>query len=565
MMNVVATEVGTPVHSGIRTAPAKSGRLIWACIIVCLFAGLLALWHYFDHSIPAPDDSSYILGSFQYADLLRHPKFWSPHWLHSMLTVNQVYPPTAMVFNGALRLLFGFGNWVNVLSVVLFDALLTATVYGTTRLLTGNGRAALLAAVLINLYPQISCMNHGFALDAPLMAMIAAGTFILFWWRESPSWSRTLICGLVLGLACLTKQIAAAYLIGPGLYCLVDSIRSDVRERRWLKSRRLIAAATLTFLCGLPWTLTNLEHIRFLAQDNQAVMGPIMVWQVFPRDLVFYARSFPDIMSPLLLAAFAVALLLAGKTVHRQLLPLSLSAVGGVLAISTLTWALPSFRYDAPVLIATAAYTGFLMSRLLDRWLPAVIVCTVIALATIQFVSFNFAPYPISQPRFVSHISEMLGVKLVETVGLTERDRREAQILHSTPAPPEDWGQEWAIRTIDRFEGRKPVYLNILPDYVQLNGNTFELLGRMLGSPVRPTTSRRWTVIGDCVKFSPEVAMYYQWYLLKSGYQGNILRDDESEKSYSQLIDFVEHGGKFKLIDSHKLPDGSTMFLYRQK
>ena len=121
------------------------------------------------------------------------------------------------------------------------------------------------------------------------------------------------------------------------------------------------------------------------------------------------------------------------------------------------------------------------------------------------------------------------------------------------------------LRTIDRFEGGKPVYLNILPDYVQLNGNTFELLGRMLGSPVMPTTSRRWTVMGDVVTFDPKVALYYQWYLLKSGYQGNLLRDGNSEKSYAQLIEFVEHSDKFHLVGSHNLPDGSTMSLYRQQ
>jgi hypothetical protein len=59
--------------------------------------------------------------------------------------------------------------------------------------------------------------------------------------------------------------------------------------------------------------------------------------------------------------------------------------------------------------------------------------------------------------------------------------------------------------------------------------------------------------------------MYYHWYLLKTGPQGNLLRDDTSERNYARLIDFVMHSGKFKAVDSHKLPDGSTMWLYRQR
>jgi hypothetical protein len=71
--------------------------------------------------------------------------------------------------------------------------------------------------------------------------------------------------------------------------------------------------------------------------------------------------------------------------------------------------------------------------------------------------------------------------------------------------------------------------------------------------------------MGDRVSFDPQTAMYFQWYLLKSGGQGNLLRDEESERNYARLIHFVEQSGRFDLIATHPLPDGSTMFLYRQK
>lgn len=233
--------------------------------------------------------------------------------------------------------------------------------------------------------------------------------------------------------------------------------------------------------------------------------------------------------------------------------------------ISTLTWAFPSLRYVAPALVATAIYSGFGLAKILERRAASVVAWGVLAAAFMQFVSFNFAPYPISQPSFVPRVSETLGVALVERFGLSERDQRGSVVRHSHPRPAEDWGQEWALRTIDRLEGGKPVWLNILPDYVQLNGNTFELVARMIGSPVRPTTSRRWTVMGDRVNFDPRTAMYFQWYLLKSGGQGNLLRDEESKRNYASLIDFVKESGRFNLVATHPLPDGSTMFLYRQK
>ncbi len=549
-------------------APDKvrlSGEWLWVGLVVGLFAGSIGLWHWFDHKWPAPDDSSFILASFQYADLLGHPKFWKLDWWYSMLTVNRAYPPTVMIFNGMLRLLFGGGNWVNALSVASFSCVFTATIYGVTRLVSRDPRAGLFAALLVNLYPQTSCMSHGFALDFPLVSMISFGLFSLLWWRSAPGWGRALICGLSMGAACLTKQIAAVYLIGPGVFCLVEAIRQDMRARRWNLSRQLAGAAAVTALVGLPWLLTNLSFIRNWAHDNASHMGPISLWEVFPRDIAWYAESLPSIMSPVLFAAFLLALPIVGKSGHRLLAPIGLSAVGGVILVSTLTWAFPSLRYVAPAMIAMAVYTGFAMSRLLDQRLKAMAVWAVIFLGAVQYFSFNFAPYPFSKPAFLSQAAEKLGVNVVEKWGLTQRDQRGFEIQHSNPQPPADWGQEWALRTIDAVEGRKPVYLNILPDYVQLNGNTFELVARTLGSPVRPTTSRRWTIMGDCVKFDPATALYFQWYLLKSGHQGNLLRDDESEKNYAKLVDFVEHAGKFTLIGTHELPDGSTISLYRPR
>lgn len=574
IMNSIKIEPAVSVQSSAPQTVRE--RHIGAIAVTLVFAGLLCLWHSFDHTLPLPDDASYLLGSFKYSDLLSHPKFWRADWWYSMLTVNRVYPPTVMFFNGVLKMIFGSAFWVNVLSVVVFNVIMTATVYGTTWILTNKKRAAILAAVVVNLYPQTAYMQHGFALDQPLLSMISFGIFALVWWRSAPSWARSLVCGTVLGLVCLTKQIAAAYLIVPGLYCLLEAIVFDVRARRFGRSVQLFGVAAVAASIGLPWLVTNVPYIRFLAQDNEANMGKLPLSVVLPQNIVWYAKSLPSIMSPLLFASFLFSCFLVDKRTHKQLLPAGLSALGGVFLMCVLTFVFPSLRYVAPALIATSIYTGCALSRLLDGKgsrkaegtfgaapMQTIAVSLLLLLSFAQFVSFNYAPYPIFSPA-IKQISEKMGVELFEQFGLTERDRRVLRIVHTTPHN-EDWAQQWVISTIDRVENRKEVWLNIVPDWVQLNGNTFEFLTRIVNSPVRPTTCRRWTVMGDRVTFDEKTAMYCQWYLLKSGKQGNLLRDDESQKNYDKLIDFVEHSGKYELVDSHPLPDSSTMFLYRQK
>ena len=61
-----------------------------------------------------------------------------------------------------------------------------------------------------------------------------------------------------------------------------------------------------------------------------------------------------------------------------------------------------------------------------------------------------------------------------------------------------------------------------------------------------------------------ERALWYQWYLLKTGAQGNQLADADSEKAYRQLTDFVTNSGRFHLVAQRPVPDGSTIALYRQ-
>ena len=118
---------------------------------------------------------------------------------------------------------------------------------------------------------------------------------------------------------------------------------------------------------------------------------------------------------------------------------------------------------------------------------------------------------------------------------------------------------------IDKLDHGIPVWLNILPNVPQFNPHTFELLARHQGMAVRPTSSRTWTVMGDQVSFTPDTALYYQWYLIKTGAQGYQFKDKDSGTSYEDLKDFVRKSGHFTPITTQLLPDGSTLLLYRRK
>ena len=149
-------------------------------------------------------------------------------------------------------------------------------------------------------------------------------------------------------------------------------------------------------------------------------------------------------------------------------------------------------------------------------------------------------------------------------MGIGLREFRGHIIADGSPEPPADWAQNWAIGVIDETDKKVPLWFNVTTNSEELNVHTFELVAKERRSLVKPTTCRTWTVMGDEVSYSPESVLWYQWYLLKTGDQGNIFKDRASVENFARVKDTVEKGGHFRLVAEKKLPDGSTMTLWRQ-
>lgn len=548
-----------PQETAVQEPPRLDLRVVLAGVgISLLFAGLLVLWFAFDSRLPGIDESGHIINSMDSAEILRRFKFWKPMWWHSLITVNQFYPPFAYVFAGAMKLALGPSYWVDIFNLAVYDFALGLSIFGTTWLLTRSSRASLFATALVNLYPQALVCSHSALLDFPVMAVVSVGLFFLTWWNDKPSLPRALAAGLVVMLACMTKQIVFAFFVGPALICLARAIKHDWEQRKPQWVYHLGAMGMISLACGVPWLLTNMHAIKGLAKYNQAAIGAKTLGEAFTGNLSFYAAGFPHIMSPLLFAAFMAALLFVQETTRKQLLPVMLSSMGGLVLISLLTWAFPLDRYTPPALLAPAVYTGCMLARASFSTNPFVLVVPwfVMLMACLQLISFCYMPYPITGPEPLAKLSDTLGVSL--------RQFRGGTLTNNSPRPPEDWGQAWVLNCIEDTDGKIPIWMNVLPCTNDLNVHTFEWLARLNHSLVRPTTSRMWTVMGDKVEFAPKTAMYYQWYLLKTGAQGNIMQDKNSDRAYTELNEYVQKSGRFKKTAARLLPDGSTMSLYRQ-
>ncbi len=520
-----------------------------AALIAFVIGSLNMIWFSFDYHFPSQDEAEHIMNSIVARGLLSHIHPFSSHWWYQVLTINCYYPPFAYLINGFFFLLFGQSRLTEQLALSFFVAIMTGAIYITVRLLSGSRLAATLSVCCLAMFPLICKLSHGFYLDLPEVAMTAIGLMTLLWWQKPavPSWKRTIITGIVLAIACLTKQLVAAYLIPVALYFLLNSLGLFDSSRKlklnWLI--HLFSLGTIAAAIGLPFILINYKPTHDM---TSMIMGDFALkkvqWSYFDR-LKNYLLLVPQIMSPLFFILAGFSFVFIGKEKYIKLMPIGLSMLGGFALMLAWPGNAVDPRYLAPFLIGPAIYSGFLLDKLFNSKykVTASFICFA---ALINYIGFNFVPYPLHLPNFLQQF-------------VISKER-------VNPTPICDWGHDLVINTITKTDGNKPVFLNVLTNMGTLHVHAFELLLKEQGRVnIVPTTSRLFTVFGDKVQFTPDQALQSQWYLWKTGSVGYKFFDEKEESKFKQVVDFVCNSGNYKLVVQKALPDGSELMLYRRK
>lgn len=535
------------------TEQQENNLLSPVLIVTAVFVAANLVWSFSNHGMPDWDAAGHVLNGFTYRDLLKHPHL-TGDWIYKFLSVNYLYPPAVYILNGAVKLVLGISPWVDALVKAFYQALLCVSIYGITKGLLKDRLAAVMAVVIVNFYPETSFLSNQIMLDFPMIAMVALALWALITWQAKPTIKNTVLLGLAIGLACMTKQLAGAFIIVPTAIVFLQTLLT----KQFKSTGKLIGCGLIPAVMAAPWLIATYPSLQKLAQYNTNAMDTMTTKLSYGWVVQQYLEGFPAMMSPLLLCAFIASLLIIGGKTHRTLVLLAASAIGGVLLISTLKWAYPLDRYSVPALVATAVYTGAAFSYAWSKGSTLFLRLSYGALAvvgTLQYLVFNFAPYPLPVPEVVTRAIPYIGVAL--------RTYHDVYI----PSNPEqyDWGQIWVLDQIRQVDKELPVYLQVMPNSRPFNVHTMEYAGKLVKSPVVATTMRQWSVTGDTLEFTPTKAMYYHWYLLKTGDQGNIFANKEAEKAFADWTNFVRTSGKFRLIGMRSLPDHSICYLYRQK
>lgn len=530
-----------------------------ALLVGAVFALLLALWWSLDHSYPIWDAGSHFQDAIKYAELIRHPKLLNGKFWQEFLTVNFNYPLTQHFIYGLSKALFGCGRFSDALVNLLFSLTLSIALALLTKFCGGSKKAMALSIALINFYPATIQFSHSQMLDFGHLALSALALAALAAFQQKQSGKTFLFLALALALGATAKQAAAVFLVAPSLFLLLYSIK----QGNWRAVAGLATAGGITALALLLWILPNYKALKdwrdYYQPQTGASLGAAGQAPVFFEHLRLYLEGLVGLMSPLLLGLFLIALAVSFRRFKKRSLVENLlltSAVSGIPLMSILAMNNAEARYVMPVLTWAAVQSALLLETLLEKGkLTSLLAACTIALAFTQYAVLSFCPYPLALGKEPTAAVKKLAMAEFDFTGPP-----------FSPSPPDDpWGQHWLIENIEKDAAGKPVFLNLLPSTRELSVHTLTVAFKLESKqPVAISTFRRFTLNGDVFEYSPEQLAFYQYYLVKDGYNGKPLLDEGSSKNWETLLKALTNKEKYVELGRRTLSDGSEMRLYKR-
>lgn len=561
------------------------------------------LWFALDHSVPSWDPADYLTGAMVYWKALQTPQWFSGDWWISLWQLSSKIPPLVYISTAPFISLFGPGADGSAIVLLLFSAILLSSIYGLGLYLF-NRQVGLWAASLCVLMPTLYQTRLVFILDYPLAAMVTLCFTLLTLWRgtsnkiqnlelkiknlesSSPSpsssppttslsffsffpftlpplplplpprsllypWLLAALFGITLGLALMTKQTAALFLLIPILWVIGEKIW----RKAWIQLLQFGFGLVVSLVVFLPWYRTNwlliLTSSKRATIDSAIAEGAPPLWSV--KAWTLYLRELPGMVSWPLLVIPVLGLVLfwqrsslirggsgvpedgASYREQRQhsaiacrnaLIWLLIFVMGGYV-MSSLN---PNkdIRYVTPYLPVLAVILAYGLVLLPHSW--RLVRWSTVALAGLLMLTSLFPIFSGSRPSS-PHLST----------------------LHPYMGPPFPHSQVVAeVATATPYLRSTIGVLPSTPEVNQHNINyygllhNFQIFGRQVGA-------RK--------SFVKQDQRSLNWFLTKTESQGSIRNEDTQQA----IVQAVEQSGAFQLQKTWTLPDQSLLKLYRRR
>ncbi len=214
-------------------------------------------------------------------------------------------------------------------------------------------RAALFALLLFTTTPPVLAHSGLATTDMALCAFVSASLLAMLWWMDRPGVWRSLVFGLLTGLAILSKFSALVFL--PAVWTILAFVHRDKWRSfpfRWLPA---VMAPLLAVVCGMYRLRLDIfvSGIRHVALHNSIGHLAYLLGKRSQTGFWYYYPVVLAVKTPLaMLFLWAIALRFA----RRLAAPLAL--IAAVLAIGALTHINIGVRHILPVFTGLAICGG---------------------------------------------------------------------------------------------------------------------------------------------------------------------------------------------------------------
>ena len=435
---------------------------------------------------------------------------------------------------------------------VLYLGLLIFSTYGIGRMLVG-GRAGLLAAFLVSMYPLIYGLSRYYLADVALTAVTAFAVFCLVWSQAFMRRWPSLLLGVTIGVGVLTKWTFIVFLAGPLVVAVVMTLRHATRSR----VTNMVLAGLISLVIGLPWFLTNLEPLQAFLEFNRLLAAPqegeAPVWSL--ESWTYYWR---ELLNQQVLLPFTLLALAGGVLALRRCrvngygwMLLSWVAVGYVASTLFIN---KDTRYTMPYLPALALISAIGLSQLRRATVRHAWLALIVLYALVQFAGLT-----------AGLGSRVAGIPARVTWTLAGMPLTfYAEGVHiADPPRPEDWQIDPILDAIltdaEAHDVERPLQVLMVPAMPSFDAQSLTYAKWRERLPVEISL-----VTGILVVDSERVVAQSDYIVTKSGDLGWDFVLQDAEPLTSQLLDAGSAlAAEFELMAEFPLPDQSSALVFR--
>lgn len=333
----------------------------------------------------------------------------------------------------------------------------------------------------------------------------------------------------------MVKQTALFFLVTPILWILVGTIKA----KKWERLAQLFTAFLVSVLVFGFWYRIN--WLLILTSGKRATVDSAIAEGDPPLNTLaawtFYWQDLPYVVSWVLLLVPIVGLVIyyfkskakdpKAKVLNPNLSWLAVFWIGSYLLCSLNIN--KDTRYVLPYLPVLAVFLAYCLTLWKGRFAQQIRWGTI----GLAFLLMLFNLYPLG------------GAWLTQVLS----PRFQHYIYTGAEFP-----QREVIEEIIQTEPYLRSNLGVLPSTPKLNQHNFNYFGALQNFQVYGRQ------VGTRKKFVPQDARSLSWFVTKTGDQGSV-----PSEAQSQITQIVEQGKDFKLQKTWKLPDESNLNLYRSK